>query len=135
MIHIAAASLLAALLAVTGLAPARAQTTTPAPGASPTSPGSTSTKSHRRHTSTTPAATGTTSGRGQFSTETEARHSCPSDTVVWANASSKTLHPSGDRYYGKTRRGAYMCEKQAIQDGYHLAGHGAVRAKKTATSK
>lgn len=74
------------------------------------------------------------SAPGQFATEAEAHHSCPSDTVVWANTSSKALHLSGDRYYGHTKRGAYMCEKTALQNGYHLPGHGAAHAKKTATS-
>lgn len=144
MIRIAAA-LIAALLAGTTLTPAHAQTTAPAsptPGASSSTStgttGSTSTRSHRRQTtsaSTTPGATGKPSGRGQFATEAAARQSCPSDTVVWANSSSKTLHMSGDRYYGKTKRGAFMCQRQAMQDGYHVAGRGAAKAKATATSK
>ncbi len=144
MIRLAAASLIAALLVGTTLAPVHAQTTTPAaPGASSATgtatTGSTSTPSHRRHktstsASATAAATGTPTGQGQFATETAARRSCPSDTVVWANSSSKTLHLSGDRYYGKTKRGAYMCERQATQAGYHVAGHGAAHAKKATTS-
>lgn len=157
MIRLAAASLIAALLAGTTLAPARAQTTTPAtPSASSSTgagtTGSTPTKSHRRHktsASTTPAATSTSassaaasgstaqakpSGRGQFATETAARRSCPSDTVVWGNSGSKALHMSGDRYYGKTKHGAFMCERQAMQAGYHVAGQGAAKAKKTHNS-
>jgi hypothetical protein len=41
---------------------------------------------------------------------------------------------SGDRYYGKTKRGAFMCQRQAMQDGYHVAGHGAAKAKTTTTT-
>jgi hypothetical protein len=74
------------------------------------------------------------SGRGQFSTEAAARRSCPSDTVVWGNSSSKTLHLSGDRYFGKTKHGAFMCQREAMQAGYHVAGKGAVGGKKTKTS-
>ncbi len=142
MIRIAAASVLAALLAGTTLAPARAQTTapvSPTPGASSSTSsgttGTTSTRSHRRQTTSASAAPGKPSGRDQFATEAAARRSCPSDTVVWANSSSKTLHMSGDRYYGKTKRGAFMCERQAMQDGYHVAGRGAAKTKITATSK
>ena len=68
---------------------------------------------------------------GQFSTEPAAKAHCPGDTVVWANLSgSKAYHTSADRYYGKTRHGAYMCQKEADQAGYHSAGS---RGRKTAT--
>jgi hypothetical protein len=67
----------------------------------------------------------------QFSTEQAAKTHCPGDTIVWANLSgSKAYHTSGDRYYGKTRHGAFMCEKDATQAGYHAAG---AHARKTAT--
>jgi hypothetical protein len=60
---------------------------------------------------------------GQFSTEQAAKTHCPGDTIVWANTGgSKAYHTSGDRYYGKTKRGAYMCQKEADQAGYHAAG-------------
>jgi hypothetical protein len=69
----------------------------------------------------------------QFSDESAAKSHCPGDTVVWVNlGGSKTYHMSNDRYYGKTKRGAYMCEKEADQSGYHEAGH-ARAAKSTST--
>lgn len=74
---------------------------------------------------------------GQFSTEQAAKAHCPGDTIVWANTSgSKAYHTSGDRYYGKTKRGAYMCQKEADQGGYHAAGsRGKNTAAKTTSSK
>jgi hypothetical protein len=67
----------------------------------------------------------------QFSSESAAKAHCPSDTIVWANlAGSKAYHTSGDRYFGKTKHGAYMCLKDADQAGFHAAGS---RASKTAT--
>ena len=67
----------------------------------------------------------------QFSTEQAAKAHCPGDAIVWANLSgSKAYHTSGDRFYGKTRHGAFMCQKDADQAGYHAAGS---RAKRTAT--
>ena len=69
----------------------------------------------------TPAAT--TSGAPsapKYSTEAAAKTACGSDPVVWANSSSKVLHPSGDRYYGKTKQGSYMCQSAAVQAGYHM---------------
>ena len=57
-------------------------------------------------------------GKGQFATEAEAKASCPTDTVVWANFTSKIYHPSTSKVYGKTKRGAYMCEKEAAAGGF-----------------
>ena len=78
--------------------------TTPAPAptysqqAPPTTPRS-------RQTYTSPTA------GNKFSTEVEARAHCPSDTVVWVNLSSKIYHFSGTPDYGRTKRGAFMCER------------------------
>lgn len=58
---------------------------------------------------------------GEYATELRARGQCPSDTVVWANTSSRIYHYSGTRYYGHTRRGAYMCEAQARAAGYRAS--------------
>lgn len=59
----------------------------------------------------------------QFTSEQAAKSHCPSDSIVWANlGGSKAYHASGDRFYGKTRQGAYMCRKDADQAGFHAAG-------------
>ena len=57
-------------------------------------------------------------GKGQFKTEAEAKTSCPTDSVVWVNLSSKVYHTSADKSYGKTKRGAYMCEKDTAAAGF-----------------
>jgi hypothetical protein len=54
----------------------------------------------------------------QFPTEAQAKDRCPRDTVVWANLSGKVYHFSGYKDYGKTKNGAYMCEKDATRQGY-----------------
>lgn len=70
----------------------------------------------------------------QFSAESAAKSHCPGDTVVWVNlGGSKAYHMSGDKYYGKTKEGAYMCQKEADQSGYHAAGRRAAAAKTTST--
>ena len=56
-------------------------------------------------------------GAGEFASEGEAKGHCPSDTVVWVNNRSRKYHYSGDRYYGATKHGAYMCEGDAKAAG------------------
>jgi hypothetical protein len=51
---------------------------------------------------------------GQFADEVSAKGRCPTDTVVWVNLPSKVYHFAGTKNYGTTKRGAYMCEKEAI---------------------
>lgn len=69
----------------------------------------------------------------QFSSEQAARGHCPGDAVVWANlGASKVYHTSADRYYGKTKHGAFMCQKEADQSGFHPAGARAGNATKNA---
>jgi hypothetical protein len=90
--------------------PPSAATTQPPAGAKPT-------------TSTTTARTGagTAIGAGQFTTEAQAKTHCPGDTVVWANLDSKIYHFSGNKNYGNTKSGAYMCEKETAAAGVRAA--------------
>lgn len=65
----------------------------------------------------------------QFSSEPAAKSHCPGDAVVWANlGSSKAYHAAGDRFYGKTKQGAFMCRKDADRSGFHPAGQRAGQA-------
>ena len=75
-----------------------------------------------------PAAT--TPPKGQFSSEADAKASCPSENVVWVNLRSRVYHTSASASYGKTKRGVFMCEKEASAAGYRTPKP---RRTKTAT--
>jgi hypothetical protein len=60
-------------------------------------------------------------GANEFSTEAQAKAHCPSDTVVWVNLTSKIYHFSGNRSYGTTKHGAYMCERDTAAAGMRAA--------------
>ena len=63
----------------------------------------------------------TATGAGEFATEAQAKSSCVADIVVWANLTSRIYHFAGHKNYGNTKRGAYMCEKQAIAQGFRAS--------------
>jgi hypothetical protein len=96
-------------------APSSRPTTPPssAPSATAPSPAPTSPSA--------PPATATPTGAGEFQSEAQAKAHCPGDTVVWANLSSKIYHFAGYRSYGNTKRGAYMCEREATMQGFRAS--------------
>jgi hypothetical protein len=63
----------------------------------------------------------TTATLAKYTTEADAKGACGSDPIVWANTSSKALHANGDKYYGHTKHGAYVCQSAAQKAGYHTA--------------
>jgi hypothetical protein len=111
------------LLGLTAVIPAKAQT-------SP-HPSSVTASSHA------PAKAAHSLANDQFSSEQAATAHCPGGTIVWANLSgSKAYHPAGDKYYGKTKHGAYMCQKEADQAGFHATGQrGGKSAAKSTDAK
>jgi hypothetical protein len=67
-----------------------------------------------------PAATAPT-GANQYASEGQAKFRCMNGTVVWANLDSKIYHFSGNKTYGQTKAGAYMCERDAMAQGMRAA--------------
>ena len=68
-------------------------------------------------------------GAGQFQTQAQAQARCPADKVVWVNLSSRVYHYQGTRYYGGTKRGAFMCEADARAAGDRAAKENFARPK------
>ncbi len=46
---------------------------------------------------------------------------------VWVNSNSKVYHCPADRWYGKTKNGAYMSEQEAIAQGNRADHHKACK--------
>ncbi len=62
-----------------------------------------------------------TAGLATYKTEAEAKTSCAGDAVVWQARGSKVFHTAKSRYFGKTKHGAFVCEKAAMAKGLHAA--------------
>lgn len=59
-----------------------------------------------------------------FDAESAAQAHCPKDVVVWLNIPSGIYHYKGERWYGRTKHGAYACEKEAIKAGDRASENG-----------
>ncbi len=53
----------------------------------------------------------------QFQSEQAAQMHCPSDTVVWVNLPTGVFHFKGQRWYGRTKNGSFVCQKEAVKEG------------------
>jgi len=52
-----------------------------------------------------------------FPTPQVAQQRCPDDLVVWLNLPTRTYHYRGQRWYGSTKNGAYVCSNEAVRAG------------------
>jgi hypothetical protein len=59
-----------------------------------------------------------------FNNEQQAQQHCPADTVVWLNLPTGVYHFSGQRWYGNTKAGAYVCRKEADAAGDRATRNG-----------
>jgi len=49
----------------------------------------------------------------EFPTKRAAQSHCAGDMVVWLNLPTGIYHFRGERWYGRTRSGAYVCRREA----------------------
>jgi hypothetical protein len=42
---------------------------------------------------------------------------CPGDRLVWVNTPSGVYHFQGERYFGSTKTGKFLCQHEADQEG------------------
>ncbi len=59
-----------------------------------------------------------------FHSEQEAKQHCPNDAVVWVNTKTGVYHLKGERWYGATKVGAYVCRKEADAEGDRMTRNG-----------
>jgi len=59
-----------------------------------------------------------------FTSEQQAQQHCPTDAVVWLNLPSGIYHFRGERWYGNTRSGAYVCQREADRAGDRATRNG-----------
>jgi len=64
------------------------------------------------------------SAQQMFPTQQEAQQRCPQDVVVWLNIPTRIYHMQGERWYGATKNGAYVCEKEADAAGDRATRNG-----------
>lgn len=72
-----------------------------------------------------PASTPAPAAASAETASTIAAQAPPQKGMVWVNLESKVYHREGDRWYGKTKRGKFMTEADAIAAGYRAAKEGA----------
>ena len=113
---------IAAAQAPVGTAPSiPSSTMSPPPGTLQAPPATTATTATTKTPATASTGHHSTAQLTKYKTEADAKGACGSDPIVWANTSSKVLHASGDKYYGHTMHGAYVCQSAAQKAGYHAA--------------
>ena len=59
-----------------------------------------------------------------FQTEQQAQQHCPADVVVWLNVPSGVYHFKGQRWFGNTKNGAFVCQKEADSAGDRATKNG-----------
>ena len=67
-----------------------------------------------------------------FQFEQQAKRHCPGDAVVWVTPASGIYSFPGDRWYGSTKHGAFVCRREGDLAGYRPS-HEPARTRPTVT--
>ncbi len=59
-----------------------------------------------------------------YPTEQRAQKHCPKDTVIWLNLPTGIYHFKGERWYGNTKNGVFVCEQDADKAGDRATQNG-----------
>jgi hypothetical protein len=59
-----------------------------------------------------------------YQSQNSAERACPNDTIVWLNTRSDVYHFQGERWYNNTEEGAFVCEKDADNNGDRATKNG-----------
>jgi hypothetical protein len=59
-----------------------------------------------------------------FLAKQQAQQHCLADTVVWLNLPTSIYHFQGQRWYGRTNSGAYVCQTEASGAGMRATRNG-----------
>ncbi len=106
-----------ASLVTVGSAPAARRSTSSSSSTSPSNEGS-SPDAGQAAGSAPPAAR----RAGPATAEPTAEYQAPpARGMVWVNLDTRIFHREGDRWYGRTKRGKYMSEADAVKAGYRLS--------------
>ena len=76
-----------------------------------------------------PAAAPKTAPKAAPSPSTVQPQTPPSPGMVWVNLDTKVFHREGDPWYGKTKKGKWMTEADAVKAGYREAKKGGAKPK------
>lgn len=66
----------------------------------------------------TPVSSGLAADAPLFQFEQQAKLHCPDDDVVWVNLSTRVYNFQGERWYGSTKHGSFVCRAEGEQAGY-----------------
>lgn len=56
---------------------------------------------------------GNAEARNQYVPDSQTSLECKGDVGVWLNTNSGVYHLKGERWYGRTKQGEYICKKDA----------------------